>query len=98
MTARDIIVKPVVTEKTMRLTSNENKVTFVVSKKANKISVAQAVKEIYGIKVEKVNIVNVHSKAKRVGRYEGKTSAYKKAVVQLPAGSSIELFNENKSK
>lgn len=92
MNARDIIVKPVVTEKTMRLTSEENKVTFVVAKNANKISVAQAIQEIYGIKAEKVNIVNVHPKVRRVGRYEGKTSAYKKAIVQLPEGSSIELF------
>jgi len=92
MTARDIIVRPVVTEKTMRLTNDENKVTFIVNKNANKISVAQAIQEIYGIKAEKVNIVNVHPKTRRVGRYEGKTSAFKKAIVQLPEGSSIELF------
>jgi len=92
MTARDIIVRPVVTEKTMRLTNEENKITFIVKKNANKILVAQAIQEIYGIKPEKVNVVNVHSKTRRVGRYAGKTSALKKAIVQLPKGSSIELF------
>ncbi len=92
MSARDIIVRPIVTEKTMRLTSDENKVTFVVAKDANKVSVAQAIKEIYNVKVEKVNIVNVHPKTKRVGRYEGKTNAYKKAIVTLPAGESIDVL------
>ena len=67
MTARDIIVRPVVTEKTMRLTNEENKITFIVKKNANKILVAQAIQEIYGIKPEKVNVVNVHSKTRRVG-------------------------------
>ena len=82
MSARDIIIRPIVTEKTMKLSSDENKVTFMVAKNANKVSVAQAIKEIYNIKAEKVNIVNVHPKTRRVGRYEGKTNAYKKAIVQ----------------
>jgi large subunit ribosomal protein L23 len=93
MSARDIIIRPIVTEKTMKLSSDENKVTFMVAKNANKVSVAQAIKEIYNIKAEKVNIVNVHPKTRRVGRYEGKTNAYKKAIVKLPAGESIDIFN-----
>ncbi len=92
MSARDIIIRPVVTEKTMKL-SEENKVTFEVSKNANKISVAQAINEIYGIKPEKINIVNVHPKKKRMGRFVGKTNAVKKAIVTLPEGQTIDIFD-----
>ena len=91
MSARDIIVRPLVTEKTMKL-----QVTFEVAKNANKVSVAQAIKEIYNIKVEGVNIVNVHPEKKRMGRYEGTTSAYKKAIVTLPEGATIDIFNSDK--
>ncbi len=91
MSARDIIIRPVVTEKTMKM-SEDNKVTFIVDKGANKVSVAQAIKEIYGITAEKVNIVNVHPRTRRVGRYEGKTNAFKKAIVKLPEGASIDIF------
>ena len=92
MSARDIIIRPVVTEKTMKL-ADENKVTFEVSKNANKISVAQAINEIYGIKPEKINIVNVHPKKKRMGRFVGKTNAVKKAIVTLPEGQTIDIFD-----
>ena len=92
MSARDIIIRPIVTEKTMKISSDENKIAFVVDKGANKVSVAQAIKEIYGITAEKVNIVNVHPKTRRVGRYQGKTNAYKKAIVKLPEGTSIDIF------
>lgn len=92
MSARDIIIRPIVTEKSMKI-SDENKITFMVAKDANKVSVAQAIQEIYHIKPEKVNIVNVHPKIRRVGRYSGKTNAYKKAIVKLPEGQSIDIFN-----
>ena len=92
MSARDIIIRPIVTEKTMKMSSDENKIAFVVDKGANKVSVAQAIREIYGITAEKVNIVNVHPKTRRVGRYQGKTNAYKKAIVKLPEGTSIDIF------
>ena len=92
MSARDIIIRPVVTEKSTLVSNDGNKVTFVVAKNANKVSVAQAIREIYGLKVEKVNIVNVHPKTKRMGRYVGKTSAYKKAIVTLADGATIDIF------
>lgn len=95
MSARDIIVKPVVTEKSNKLQASENKVTFVVAKNANKSAIKQAIQEIYNIKPVAVNTVNVHPKKKRVGRFTGMTSAYKKAVVTLPEGSSIELYKED---
>lgn len=91
--ARDIIIRPVITEKTMKQTEHENKFTFVVDKKANKIAIKKAIEEIFNVKVITVNTVNVRPKTKRVGRYIGKTSAYKKAIVTLPEGQDINLFN-----
>ena len=92
MSARDIIIRPVITEKSMRASSEDNKTTFIVAKNANKVSVAQAIQEIYNVKPEKVNIVNVRGKARRVGRYEGKTNSYKKAIVKFPEGQGIDIF------
>ena len=95
MSARDIIVKPIVTEKSNKLQANENKVTFVVAKNANKSAIKQAIQEIYNIKPVAVNTVNVHPKMRRVGRYSGMTNAYKKAIVTLPEGASINFFSED---
>lgn len=97
MSARDIIIRPVVTEKSMKESSENNKLTFIVSKDANKVSVAQALKEIYNVKVEKVNIVNVHPKKRRVGKYSGMTNAFKKAIVKFPEGQSIDIFNNGEN-
>lgn len=95
MIAHDIVIRPIITEKSMRQNSEDNKITFEVAKDANKTAVAQAIQEIYNIKPEKVNIVNVRPKTKRMGRYVGKTSAVRKAVVKLPEGQDITLFDEN---
>ncbi len=95
MSARDIIIRPIITEKSMRQNSEDNKITFEVAKGANKTAVAQAVQEIYGIKPESVNVVNVRPKTKRMGRYVGKTNAVRKAIVKLPEGQDISLFDEN---
>jgi len=95
MSARDIIIRPIITEKTMRQNSEDNKITFEVAKGANKTAVAQAIQEIYGITPEKVNVVNVSPKTKRMGRYVGKTNAVRKAIVKLPEGQDISLFDEN---
>lgn len=89
---RDIIVRPIITEKTVAMQQNDNKVTFEVTKGANKIEIRQAVEEIFNVKVEKVNVVNVLPRKKRVGRYEGKTSAVRKAIVKLAEGSNIDIF------
>ncbi len=94
MSARDIVIRPIITEKTSKQNAEENKIAFEVKKGANKTSVAQAIEEIYGIKPEKVNILNVHPKEKRMGRYVGKTNAVRKAVVTLPEGQNINLFDE----
>ncbi len=97
MSARDVIIRPIITEKSMRENAEDNKIVFEVKKGANKTEVAQAIKEIYNIVPEKVNVLNVRPKAKRMGRYVGKTSAMRKAIVKLPEGQDISLFNdENK--
>lgn len=95
MSARDIIIRPIITEKSMRQNSEENKITFEVAKGTNKTAVALAIEEIYGIKPLQVNIVNVRPKTKRMGRYVGKTNAVRKAIVKLPEGQDITLFDEN---
>ncbi len=90
--ARDIIIRPIVTEKTMAMMDADNKVTFEVAKGANKTQVRMAVEEIFNVKVEKVNILNCRPKTKRMGKYVGKTSAVRKAIVKLPEGQDIKLF------
>ena len=92
-TAYDIIKRPIITEQSMAETENK-KYTFEVAKDANKIEIAKAVEEIFGVKVAKVNTLNVQGKMKRVGRYpEGRTASWKKAMVTLTADSkTIELF------
>jgi large subunit ribosomal protein L23 len=88
----DIIIKPVVTENSMDL-AQEKKYTFKVARDANKTQVKDAVEEIFDVDVAKVNIMNVNGKVKRLGRFVGKTPAYKKAIVTLTEDSKeIEFF------
>ena len=88
----DIIIKPIVTEQSMAAMA-ENKYTFVVSKSANKTEIKKAVEKIFGVDVEKVNTLNYDGKVKRMGRHEGRTASFKKAVVKLTADSKeIEFF------
>ena len=89
--AREIIIKPVVTEKSVDL-MQENKYCFRVAKDANKIEIKNAIEEIFKVTVINVNTVNVHRKMKRMGRTQGKTASWKKAVVTLREGDSIEVF------
>ena len=90
--ARDIIIRPLVTEKTIKSEENENTVVFEVAKGTNKIAVRQAIEEIFGVKVDSVNIVNVKPRTKRMGRYVGKTKAVKKAYIKLKEGYSINIL------
>ncbi len=93
MDARDIILAPVITEKSSAALS-EKKYTFRVADGANKIEIANAVEEIFGVKVAKVNTISMKGKKRRYGRFEGYTSDWKKAVVTLTAESkTIEFFN-----
>ena len=88
----DIIIKPLLSEKSYADIANK-KYTFVVDKKANKIEIKQAVENIFGVKVDKVNTANYDGKLKRQGKTQGYTSDYKKAYVQLKKDSkAIEFF------
>ena len=88
---KEIIKAPIVTEKSANISADGKKVVLKVSKDANKVQIRQAVEKAFGVKVTNVNTVNVRAKKKRVGRYEGKTKAYKKAIVTLAEGSKVEL-------
>ncbi|HAA90130.1 MAG: 50S ribosomal protein L23 [Thermoanaerobacterales bacterium 50_218] len=89
---RDIILKPVVTEKSVNLAQKENKYTFYVDKNANKIEIKKAVEELFKVKVLKVNTMIVKGKKKRVGRFWGRTPDRKKAIVTVRPGDKIEIF------
>ncbi len=90
--ARDVIIRPVVTEKSVNLAQRENKYTFYVQKDANKIEIKKAVEELFNVKVLKVNTMIVKGKRKRLGRFWGKTPDRKKAIVTLRPGDKIEIF------
>lgn len=87
----NVLVRPLVTEKASHLASS-GKYAFIVSLDANKISVAKTVEALYGVKVEKVNVINMEGKAVVRGRIKGKRSDFKKAVVTLKKGESISLY------
>jgi large subunit ribosomal protein L23 len=91
MNARQVIVKPVISEKSYALLA-ANKYTFRVDERANKTQVRQAVEEIFGVRVRDVRTMSVKSKPKRRGWTSGKTREWKKAVVELHPEDSIELF------
>ena len=93
MDARDIILAPVITEKAVAALP-EKKYTFRVAKEANKIEIAKAIEEIFGVKVAKVNTLNMYGKEKRTGRFPaGRRPSWKKAMVTLSADSkTIEFF------
>jgi large subunit ribosomal protein L23 len=92
MDARDVIKRPVITERSSDLMA-EKKYTFDVDIKANKTEVKDAVEEIFGVKVEKVNIMNYKGKFKRMGKFGGYTNKRRKAIVKLTADSKeIEFF------
>ncbi len=92
-TSYDIIIRPIITEQSMEALDLK-KYAFEVARDATKADVKKAVEEIFGVKVDSVNTLNVRGKAKRTGRYpEGMTRAWKKAVVRLTADSkAIEFF------
>ena len=93
MTAYDIIIRPVITERSMNSVADK-KYVFEVAPTAGKIEIKKAVEEIFGVKVAKVNTMNVSGKAKRLGAGRlGRTRDWKKAIVQLTEDSkTIEIF------
>ena len=89
---REVIIRPVITEHSYDMMNN-NTYTFEVAKSSNKVEIAQAIEAIFNVKVVKVNTLNVKSKPKRVRYQVGRTRTWKKAMVTLKDGDTIELFN-----
>ena len=87
----DIIKRPIITEKSALL-AEKAVYTFEVAKDANKVEIKKAIEEIFEVKVVAIRTVNVHRKPKRMSRYEGFKSAYKKAIVRLEPGQTIKAF------
>lgn len=92
MNNHDIIIKPILSEKSYDGIANK-RYTFKVHTDANKTQIKKAVEEVFGVKVARVNTSNYEGKLKRMGRYEGRRSSFKKAIVQLAEDSkAIEFF------
>ena len=89
--ARDIIIRPIITEHSYDMIE-QNKYTFEVARDANKIEIGKAVEELFGVTVKKVNTLNVKPKKKRVRYQQGYTRRWKKAMVTIAPGETIEIF------
>ena len=95
--AREVIIRPLVTEKTMSVQDKNNTVVFEVKKGVNKIHIKQAIEEIYNVKVESVNVVNCATKEKRMGRfgqYHYTTNRCRKAYIKLKDGYTIDILSD----
>ncbi len=88
----DILIRPLVTEKTAKLSASENVYTFEVGLSSNKIEIQRAIQEVFGVRVESVRTLVVRGKARRFGRFSGKRSNWKKAYVRLAAGDSLNFL------
>jgi len=91
---RDIVRRARITEKGTRIREGQNGYLFEVARDANKIQVKQAVEAIFNVKVSTVRTLRVHGKPKRVGRHAGHRPDWKKAIVTLKKGETIELFEQ----
>ncbi|MCD4730560.1 MAG: 50S ribosomal protein L23 [Bacteroidales bacterium] len=93
----NIIIKPIITEKMTDLGEKLNRYGFIVHKKANKLQIKKAVEELYGVDVNNVNTMNYSGKQKsrntKSGAITGRTSAYKKAIVTLAEGETIDFYS-----
>lgn len=87
----DVIKRPIITEKSSNLVENLQ-YTFEVDPKATKTEIKDAIEKIFKVKVVEIRTINVHRKAKRMQRFEGFKPAYKKAIVRLAAGQTIDVF------
>ncbi len=92
MDPHQIIIRPVISEKSYNLIESEGQYTFQVDRRANRNQIKCAVEEAFDVKVQRVNTAHVKSKPKRQGLARGRTSTWKKAVVKLAEGDRIELF------
>lgn len=94
----EILKKPLITEKASALSENAGKYTFLVEKKANKVEIKKAVEKMYGVNVEEVNTAIIASKPKnrntKTRVISGRKSSYKKAIVKVAKGETIDFYNE----
>ena len=89
---RKIILQPLLTEKSTKMKEVSNTIAFVVDKRANKIEIKEAVQKLFDVHVEGVRTMIVRGKMKRMGRFEGKRSNWKKALVTLKEGETIDFL------
>ncbi len=89
----EIIKAPIITEQSTNLIESTNTYTFKVDKRANKIEIKNAIEAIFDVTVLRVNTINVRKKFKRMGRHEGYTAGYKKAMVTILDGQKIDAFD-----
>jgi large subunit ribosomal protein L23 len=89
--ARDILIRPLMTEKHMKQKEEQNTVAFQVRPDANKVEIRTAVETVFNVKVAEVRTMNYEGKMKRMGRHQGRRPGWKKAVVTLAPGHTIEL-------
>ena len=87
-----ILIRPILTEKITGMREDHNKIGFLVNRSANKIEIKAAAEEILNAKVNKVHIMNVKGKWKRMGKFEGKRATVKKAIISLKKGEKVDLF------
>jgi large subunit ribosomal protein L23 len=96
--AKEILIKPVITEKADKLSENLNQYSFIVNRNANKIEIRKAVESMYNVDVESVNTLIMPAKTKRrntrSGQSVGRVSSYKKAVITLASGEEIDFFGD----
>jgi large subunit ribosomal protein L23 len=88
----DVLLQPLLTEKITAMRERDNTVGFLVRRDANRIQIKQAVESLLKVKVERVNVLNVRGKTKRLGRFVGKRPDWKKAFVKLKEGEKLELY------
>jgi len=91
-TAQDIIIRPLITERAAALQEKSNKVVFQVAVDANKNEIKDAVESLFDVTVVAVRTMNVKGKLKRMGRFEGRRAAWKKAIVTLSKGDTLDFF------
>ena len=91
MNPREVILRPIMTEKSMRQKEEQNTVAFQVRPDANKVEIRTAVETVFNVKVSDVRTMNYEGKMKRMGRYQGRRPDWKKAIVTLAPGHKIEL-------
>lgn len=88
----DVIIRPLLTEKGAAIQEKENKILLEVAKSSNKIEIKRAIEKIFSVKVDKVSTINYQGKKKRLGKYVGRRSNWKKAVVKLREGEKVDFL------